>query len=62
MQVCDSEDTLDDEMTSVECMLPRALPIFSPVRADASVPFKWPGDISTATKGETQSYWTERGS
>lgn len=38
MQVCDSEDTLDDELTRVECTLPRALLIFSPVRPDASVP------------------------
>lgn len=47
---------------SVECTLPRALPVFSPVRPDASVPANGPGGVSAATKGETQSYRPERGS
>lgn len=47
---------------SGECRLPRALPIFSPVRADASVPANGPGGISAATKGQTQSQRAARGS
>lgn len=47
---------------SVECMLPRALPVFSPVQLDASVPANGPGGVSAATKGETRSYRPERGS